>query len=258
MNTNNTVNWQNRLKTYLSNNRSERNIYHAPNPNMAPLYDDAQLESALNQLELDYNYGFSREISNLQKCYWLHLQKYSGTKEESFNYKFFIFINNCKRSGIPPKTVPQAFPIMLHGSALDYFYHNCNGRNMTVHDLHKHFIRRIKNEEHRRNMERKWNSTSLRQMVKENPDKPMEGKFRKLVECLQQLQRVLDIDLRSESVLRQELILACEDVEACSSACSRPPTQLTELIKAIHSAIASHEKARKAQEFDPIPMTSLT
>ncbi|POS82128.1 hypothetical protein EPUL_006743, partial [Erysiphe pulchra] len=240
------------------NNPVESNIYHTPNPSLTPLYADTQIESALNQLELDYDHGFGRELSNLQKCYWLESQKYSGTMEESFNYKFLIFINNCKRSGIPPKTIPQAFPIMLHGSALDYYYHNCDGRDMTVNDLHKHFIKRYENEEHRRNMERKWNSISLRQMVKSNPDMPMEETFRKLVERLQQLQRVLDIDLRSESVLRQKLILACEDVEACSSACSRPPIQFTELVEAIHSAIASHEKARRAQEIDPIPTTSST
>ncbi|RKF57503.1 putative glycosyl transferase [Golovinomyces cichoracearum] len=79
-----------------------------------------------------------------------------------------------------------------------------------------------------------------------------------LVELLQQLQRVLDVDLHSESVLQQKLILAYEVVEACSSACSRPPIQCTELVEAIHSAIASHEKARRAQELDPTPTPSLT
>ncbi|RKF81061.1 putative glycosyl transferase [Golovinomyces cichoracearum] len=95
-------------------------------------------------------------------------------------------------------------------------------------------------------------------MVKDNPDKPMEGNFRKLLERLQQLQRVLDVDLRSESVLRQKLIMACKDVEVCSSACSLPPIQFTELVKTIHSAITSYEKTRRAQELDPIPKPSLT
>ncbi|RKF77701.1 putative glycosyl transferase [Golovinomyces cichoracearum] len=165
----------------LSNNHSEHNTYHAPNPNMTPQYVDAQLQSALNQLELEYNHGFSRELWNLQKCYWLDSQKYSGTMEKSFNYKFLIFINNCKRSGIPANVYPQTFPIMLHGSALDYIYHNCDGQNMSIYDLIKHFIRRYENEEHRRNMERKWNGISLRQMVKDNPDKPMEENFWRLI-----------------------------------------------------------------------------
>ncbi|RKF73486.1 putative glycosyl transferase, partial [Golovinomyces cichoracearum] len=146
---------QNQICDELSNNHSEQNIYHAPNPSMTPLYADAQLQSALNQLELEYNHGFSRELSNLQKCYWLDSQKYSGTMEESFNYKFLIFINNFRRSRKPPNVVPQAFPIMLQGSALDYIYQNCDGRKMSIYDLHKHFIRHYENEEYRRNMERK-------------------------------------------------------------------------------------------------------
>ncbi|RKF82924.1 putative glycosyl transferase, partial [Golovinomyces cichoracearum] len=180
-----------------------------------------------------YNHGFSRELSDLQKYYWSDAQKYSGTLEESFNFnfKFLIFINSCKRSGIPPNIVPQAFPIMLHGSALDYFYHNCDGHTLTIKELHRQFIQRYENEEHRRNMERKWNSISLRKMILENQNLPMET--------------------------TSKITTPCEDVEACSSACSRPPANFTELVEAIHSSIASHEKARIAQEIDPIPLKTL-
>ncbi|KAI0996298.1 hypothetical protein K3495_g11881 [Podosphaera aphanis] len=179
-------------------------IYRAPNPNTIPLYADSQIENSMNQLELEYNHVFSRELSDLQKCYWSDAQKYSGTVEESFYFKFLVFINNCKRSGITPSIVPQAFPIILHGSALDYFYHNCDGNTLTVKELHRQFIQRYENEEHRRNMERKWNSISLRIMILENQNLPMETVFRNLVDRLQQLQRVLDVALRSEAVLRQK------------------------------------------------------
>ena len=50
-------------------------------------------------------------------------QKWDGGNS-SFDQKLTIFYDICERVELPKEAIMKAFPIMLKGLALDYFYNN--------------------------------------------------------------------------------------------------------------------------------------
>ena len=66
--------------------------------------------------------GYRRELSIIIKIYTKE-SKHGGNRD-SFNFKFTIFYNICGRANILYKTKAKAFPIILKGLALDFFYLN--------------------------------------------------------------------------------------------------------------------------------------
>ncbi|RKF59130.1 hypothetical protein OnM2_062052 [Erysiphe neolycopersici] len=63
----------------------------------------------------------------------------------------------------------------------------------------------------------KWNLLTLN-VVKQNPDKSLQK--------LRLTQRALSSEFRSEKCLRDKLIYACSDIEACAYACLKPSSSL--------------------------------
>jgi len=47
--------------------------------------------------------------------------KYNG-ENDNFNFKLVIFHNFCNRANIPQKARIRAYPTMLRGLALNYYY----------------------------------------------------------------------------------------------------------------------------------------
>lgn len=66
--------------------------------------------------------GYGRELSNLAKLY-TDEAKYSG-EDDSFTFKLAIFHDICAQANIPHEAKLKAFPTMLKGLALDYYYSN--------------------------------------------------------------------------------------------------------------------------------------
>jgi hypothetical protein len=54
---------------------------------------------------------------------YIEESKYGGNGD-SFNFKLAIFYNICRRANIPYKAKAKAFPTMLKGLALNFFYLN--------------------------------------------------------------------------------------------------------------------------------------
>jgi hypothetical protein len=66
--------------------------------------------------------GYGKEIVNIAKIY-TEKQKYSSINK-SLNYKLIIFYNICNQVDVPQEAYLKAFPTMLKGLVLDYFYIN--------------------------------------------------------------------------------------------------------------------------------------
>ena len=49
--------------------------------------------------------------------------KYSG-KNDSFDYKFKIFISYCQKAGILQEHLPSAFTLMLKDKVLNFYFTN--------------------------------------------------------------------------------------------------------------------------------------
>ena len=79
--------------------------------------------------------GHGRELSNLAKMY-TEESKYSG-ENNNFDFKLTVFHNICSRANVPEEAKAKAFPIMLHGLTLDYYYLNIANSTqiMTLDDI---------------------------------------------------------------------------------------------------------------------------
>ena len=64
--------------------------------------------------------GYRQELSTIIKIY-IEESKYGGNRD-SFDFKFVIFHNIYGRADILYKAKAKAFPIMLKGLVLDFFY----------------------------------------------------------------------------------------------------------------------------------------
>ena len=66
--------------------------------------------------------GYRQELSIIIKIYTKE-SKYGGNKN-SFNFKLTIFYNIYRRANILYKIKAKAFPMMLKGLVLNFFYSN--------------------------------------------------------------------------------------------------------------------------------------
>jgi len=78
-----------------------------------------------------------RELANLAKLYGSVDMKYGGEPFDSLSYKYTIFMDLCDRADVPQGALLKAFPTMLKGLALDYYYSSCRGRYATMSDLYR-------------------------------------------------------------------------------------------------------------------------
>ncbi len=115
---------------------------------------------------------YGGELANLAKMY-TEKAKYSS-KNDSFTFKLTIFHNICAREEVPHKIKLMAFPTMLIGLALDYYYSNVSISTAVTFDevcdsIRKYFER----AENRRSVFSRWNNTTLKSIMEKNERKPI-------------------------------------------------------------------------------------
>ncbi len=196
----------------------------------------------------DYNRDIGRNnnysLINLAKLY-TDEQKYSGDND-TFDYKFNIFLDLCERTDVPPDIHIKAFPTMLKGAALNYYYTSCksNPKITILDDLCENIRSYFEGLAHERNMLLKWNAISLRNIITKNPGKSIEESLQILIQELRNTQHGLGKDLRQESFFFNKVLTACQDHPACSLACVRPVMTVTGLINDLRSSIVIYEKTK--------------
>jgi hypothetical protein len=160
---------------------------------------------------------YSRQIANLSKIY-ADEDRYSGQSDDSFDFKFSIFVSNCVRSGIPMSAQGLAFPTMLTGLAKDYYYKSCQGLH-TVEQLCDAIHKRFETEEQGRLNLLNWDTLTLDSTIKKNPEKSTAQCLDILIKQMTTTQRNLPVAYHSDYILRDKLINACRTNKACKHAC---------------------------------------
>lgn len=195
--------------------------------------------------------SYGKELANLTKMY-TDEAKYSG-ENDSFVYKLTIFHDICYRADVPDEAKLKAFPTMLKGPALDYYYSNVTSNRLPVtfdgvcYAMHTYF----EGEEYRRSILVKWNNTSLKSIIArpENEGKSTEDCLQILIRELQHLQHGLNPELRSDPFIHNKLLDACREVKACQYACYKPAGDLAGLINDLRSSIVTHDKSNSSEAF---------
>ena len=77
--------------------------------------------------------GYGQGLNIIIKIY-TEESKYGGNRD-SFNFKLTIFYNICRRANILYKVKAKAFPIILKGLVLDFFYLNNTINKSSFQDI---------------------------------------------------------------------------------------------------------------------------
>jgi hypothetical protein len=170
--------------------------------------------------------------------------RYSGHSDDSFGFKFSIFLDNCKRASIPTKAQGLAFPIMLTGLAKDYYYKSCRTYR-DIDQLCEVMYKRFETDEQGRLNLLIWETLTLNDTIKKNPNKPIAQCLDILIKQITTIQRNLPMAYHADKILCDKLINACRTNEACKFACYKAGNTLVGIISDLQASITTHEQSRQ-------------
>ncbi|POS85494.1 hypothetical protein EPUL_003177 [Erysiphe pulchra] len=174
--------------------------------------------------------------------------KYGGS-QDSFDFQLTIFYDLYTKAGFNSDTYSSSFSTMLRDDALDYYYDLINNQglpfNITCSMIQSHF----ETEEHKQAMMPTWNSID---------EKSLFDCFKILLKSLKHIQRGLSSESRSGKYIRDKLINACNNIEACAYACLKSSSSLVGLCGDLRSSAITFNWIRKTdhlssnQNFYPV------
>ena len=184
-----------------------------------------------------------RELSNLAKMY-TEEAKYSG-RNDSFTFKLAIFHDICSRADVPREAKMKAFPTMLKGLALDYYYSNISTSTVAMNfdQVCNSIWNYFEGAEYKQSVLSKWNELTLKSVISKSEGKPIEECLEKFIDELRHLQHGLDPELRTDSFIYNKLINACQNLPACQYACFKPADSLASLINDFLHTSKSHKRS---------------
>jgi hypothetical protein len=192
----------------------------------------------------------AKQLTDLTKLYSNDDMKYSGDTYEVLDSKLLIFYDCCHRLGIPQWQFAGAFPTMLKGRALSFYYDRLCGTpeprdfDTMVSRVKGHF----ENQERNQTYLTDWRNTTLSRIISENPDMSKIDCLDLLFDKLTKIQRALPTVGQSEEALRIQLLNACRSVRECTFCLYSPAATLEGVRSQLRSAI-SLATDMEAQQF---------
>ena len=113
--------------------------------------------------------GYRQELSIIIKIY-IEESKYRSNRD-SFNFKLTIFYNIYRRADVLYKAKAKAFPIMLKGLALNFFYLNNTINKSSFQDIYSAVQTYFKGLEYKRGILAYQNATSLKSIIDKSKGK---------------------------------------------------------------------------------------
>ena len=137
--------------------------------------------------------GYRQELSIIIKIY-TEESKYGGNKN-SFNFKLTIFHDICGRADILYKAKAKAFPTMLKGLALNFFYLNNTINKSSFQDICSTVQTYFEGLEYKRGILVYQNTTLLKSIIDKSKGKLTVDYLQLLLNELRHLQYGLEINL---------------------------------------------------------------
>ena len=137
--------------------------------------------------------GYRQELNIIIKIY-IKESKYRGNRD-SFNFKLAIFYNIYRCANILYKIKVKAFPIMLKGLVLDFFYLNNTINKLSFQDICSTIQTYFKGQEYKRGVLVYWNAILLKLIMDKSEGKLIADYLQLLFNELCYLQYRLKINL---------------------------------------------------------------
>jgi hypothetical protein len=172
-------------------------------------------------------------------------QKYAGY-DGNLTYKLKLLWSVCNRYEVPLDQRVKALPIVLKDRALEHFVENNLDRaneDYAIESLRRTF----EGPTYQSRMQDKWESITLKSVMKENLGKTMIECISILEASLRTTQSGLIPEFRTEAFMLNKLRRACQGHKACQVAVAQTPTSIGEFINNLQSSILSYEKIKEVE-----------
>ncbi|KAI9040190.1 uncharacterized protein KD926_008513 [Aspergillus affinis] len=223
-------------------NSSTPGISHVPEADYLALETNHVAQENNHLLSMRPKNDLSKEIASVTKIY-TEDQKYSGTDNNSLDFKLNIFYDICSRAGLLLHGYKAALPTMLKGVAEDHYYSSKLSLKIFQEACY-HLRQFFEGPEFYRQNLTKWNVILLQKVINDNSERLIsiyQG-FQLLLSNLLKQRYGLYPELRSNINLINKLITACQGVPACRIAIADLPEDLAVLINKLQSSISTWEK----------------
>lgn len=180
-------------------------------------------------------------LSQMIKIY-TDSSKYGGS-EDSFELKYRIFEDYCRRCGLPDtkEARKRAFPTMLKGQAEEYYqmnYISWEQQGLSPAEALKAWF---EGPQQRRAAHDEWNRTSFNAIRNENPDKSLKECLNILFTTLNKLRFKLPENLRDDGSYYNQIQEAMRLHDACRAAHSRAAPTSTAFIEDLRASVADYQ-----------------
>ncbi|CAE7020344.1 hypothetical protein PTTW11_03048 [Pyrenophora teres f. teres] len=176
-------------------------------------------------------------LTNLPKVY-SEEEKFSGDKYDVLNNKIVIFKDHCGKVGITTDAQYKlAVSTMLKGKASAYYYNYIAPLNLNYKSIIKRLGEYFHTSENYQMFLSKWRTIMLKDVIANNPDKTLTQCLDIVIDKLQLLHQAITQQNRpSERALTNQLISACQGVEACSAVLIRPASTFEAVASELRNA----------------------
>ena len=193
----------------------------------------------------DGSYSRKNGVEALMRAYTSR-SKFSGSFTEDFDGAIEEFETLSIVCNLTEEDMAIGFPIMLMGPAFSHFSRNYSKKSMTYSELKDAFRAWYTSEEQRYRLLHVWQSPSLTQDMRNNPDKSELEVFREVSDNLTRVQHQLHKDYHHDRFLRDQLLRAADLPHLRRSLIEKIPATAQEAMQRIATLLSSEPRSAGA------------
>ena len=200
---------------------------------------------------LDKSQRVENEPSGMRDliCAFGNKKKFTGDNEQNIVATITYYNTMCRMCQVNEATKLLGVPVMLDGSALDYYNNNLANSCNTFEDVSDKLIAKYTSEEQRARLLQEWQRYRMSSFMRLNQEKSLLEVFNSLSTKLSEIQRQLHPDYRKDRLLRDQLIRCVDTADISRSLKERVPTTAHDAHQRI-APLLSHEQG-SASSFIP-------
>ncbi|RKF54613.1 integrase and RNaseH domain-containing protein [Golovinomyces cichoracearum] len=183
---------------------------------------------------------FAKALTDLGKLYSDSDNKFGGERYDVLDTKLKIFKELCQKAGIPQTMYHKAFSTMLKGCAQTLYYDHITEGNLNFNQMVKMMQNYFHPPENRQMYLTEWRTTTLKQIIRQNPDKTLPEQLEILIDKLQKVYRGLSADSRRHYELAEQPVNAVNGVAACSQIIIKPSSTFETIASELRSSVGSY------------------
>lgn len=189
----------------------------------------------------------SKVLTDLGKLYYNDSNKFGGELYDILDAKLKIFRDLCTKAGVPQGLYPQAYSTMLKGRAQQFYYDHIaeSDPNLTFDEMVSQTKAFFHTSENRQLYLQEWRATTLLSTIQGNIDKDLSQCLEIVIDKLQKVHKGLSYDYKTDYNLAEQLMSACQGVEACTPVLINPATTFESVASDLRSAVGMYMRCKR-------------